>query len=62
MSARSFVNTAAFDIEKSSIIESCNVNSMGDMTNFGILYLGEELISLQILLDIYEVYEREFKL
>ena len=32
------------------------------MTNFGILYLGEELISLQILLDIYEVYEREFKL
>ena len=62
MSARSFVNTAAVDIEKSSIIESCNVNSMGDMTNFGILYLGEELISLQILLDIYEVYEREFKL
>lgn len=62
MSARSLVNTAAVDIEKSSIIESCNVNSMGDMSNFGFLYLGEELISLQILLDIYEVYEREFKL
>ena len=35
---------------------------MGDMSNFGFLYLGEELISLQILLDIYEEYEREFKL
>ena len=62
MSARSLVNPAAVDIEKSSIIESCNVNSMGDMSNFGFLYLGEELISLQILLDIYEIYEREFKL